>query len=148
MDPDFQNNNNNPYQTPMQPQQTFQPEQPAGQPLAGQPQTPPPADQNPYTQGSDFNASNGDNKTKKLLIIIAALIGLFVIIAIIVLAFSSGDKSPKNQPQQQASGEFYVKEPGAVDVESVNNSISDNISGLDTNTDFPEDSLSDQNLGL
>lgn len=146
MDPDFPNNNN-PYQASVPPQQTFQPQQPTGQDPR-QSQAPPPADQNSYTPGGDFSSPDGDNKTKKLLIIIAALVGLFVIIAIIVLAFSSGDKDPNDQPEQQASGEFYVKEPAAVDVESVNNSISDNISGLDTNTDFPEDSLSDQNLGL
>jgi hypothetical protein len=46
------------------------------------------------------------------------------------------------------TGEFYVKEPSAVDVESVNNSISDDISGTDTDADFPEDNLNDLNLGL
>lgn len=146
MDPDFPNNN--PLQPPQQPQQTFQPEQPQ-QPIQqnSQPQVPQPAGQSPYSDG-DFSTPDGDGKTKKLLIIIAALVGLFVIIAIIALAFSNGGNTPENQPQDAVSGEFYVKDPSAVDVESVNNSISDNISGLDTNADFPEDNLSDLKLGL
>lgn len=144
MNPDFPNNNQP--QQPGQPQQTYQPEQPQGQ--NNQPQGPQLADQGSYGSG-DFNTSGGgDNKSKKLLIIIAALVGLFVIIAIITLAFSGGDNTPADQTQEAVSGDFYVKEPTAVDVESVNNSISDDISGLDTDADFPENNLNDQNLGL
>lgn len=146
MDPDFPSN-----QPPQQPQQIFQPSGP------GPESTPPPQDNQPPTNpaqppqqpsySNDYDTGS-DNKTKKLLIIIAALAGLFVIIVIVVLAFSGGGKAPVEQPQEAASGDFYVKEPTAVDIESVNNSISDDISGLDTDADFPEDKLSDQNLGL
>jgi hypothetical protein len=145
MDPDFPNNQ--PQQPQQVPQQTFQPSMPSSpenQPQ--QPQTPQTTGQNSYG-GVDYG-SGGDNKTKKLIIIIAALVGLLIIVAIVVLAFSGGGDSPANQTEEQVSGDFYVKEPTAVDVESVNNSISDNISGLNTDADFPEDNLSDQNLGL
>lgn len=146
MDPDFPNSNK-PQQPQRVPQQTFQPSiPPVPQDNQPQPQAPQPADQNSY--GSGDYGSGEDNKAKKLLIIIAALIGLFVIIVIIALAFSNGGNTPADQTQEQVSGDFYVKEPTAVDVESVNNSISDDISGLDTDADFPKDNLSDQNLGL
>ncbi len=147
MDPDFPYSNQPQPNQP--PQQTFRPDQPP-QTVGGlppQPQQPTNQSSDPYGAG-DFNTPGGDNKTKKLLIVIAALIGLFVVIAIVVLAFKGGNKPSSNQPQQTTSGDFYVKEPKAVDVESVNNSISDNISGLNTDADFPEDNLSDQNLGL
>lgn len=150
MDPDFPNN-----QPPQQPQQTFQPTGYVPQPAPPQDSQPPvnpqqPTAQQPPQQPSYSNdyGSGSDNKTKKLLIIIAALVGLFVIIAIVALAFSNSGKTPVEQPPEAVSGEFYVKEPTAVDVESVNNSISDDISGMDTDADFPEDKLSDQNLGL
>ncbi len=145
MDPDFPNSNQ-----PQPPQQVYQPDQPsvpqATQPTA-QPQPPAPADQGSYG-GGDFSTGGDDNKTKKLLIIIAALVGLFVIIAIIVLAFSNGGNTPSTETQDQASGDFYVQERSAVDVENVSNSISGDISGLSTDADFPEDKLSDQSLGL
>jgi preprotein translocase subunit SecG len=143
MDPDFPNNNQ-PAQ-PQPPQQTYQPEQPVGPDSQSQPSQP--AGQGSYG-GGDFGAPGTDNKTKKLIIVIAALVVLFIIIAIVALAFSSGGNEPNNQSQEEVSGAFYVKEPTAVDVESVNNSISDDISGLDTDADFPEDALNDQSLGL
>lgn len=143
MDPDFQNNQ------PGQTQQPgFQPTVPTPSNLPGQDSSSPtqqPA--NPGSYGGDLG-SNGDDKTKKLLIIVAALIGFFVIIAIIVLALNNGDNVPADQTQENVTGDFYVEEPSAVDVESVNNSISDNISGMDTDADFPEDNLNDLNLGL
>lgn len=142
MDPDFPNPSP---QQPQQPQQTYQPTDPL--PQNNQlPEAPQPAGQDQY--GSGDIGPGGDNTTKKLLIIIGALIGLVVVIVIIVLAFSKGGDNPTEKPKEAASGEFYVKEPSAVDVESVNNSISDNISGLNTDADFPEDKLNDQSLGL
>ena len=136
MDPDFQNNQPGQMQQP-----GFQPNPPA------QPNIPAPTQPDTQNSYGDLGSGGSDNKTKKLLVVIAALAGLFIIIVIIVLAFSEGE-TPDQQPQTEATGDFYVKEPSAVDVESVNNSISNNISGLDTDADFPEDKLNDLNLGL
>lgn len=129
MNPDFNNN---------QPQQPFQ--QPVTTPTE-------PQDNQPQSSG-DIGGSGGDDKTKKLLIIIGALVGFFIIVAIIALLIGGGDDAPVEQTQENVTGEFYLEEPSAVDVESINNSISDDVSGLDTDADFPEDNLNDQNLGL
>lgn len=140
MDPDFPNDNQAGQQSP---QQTFQPSMPQNPQSPGSPK---PNSESSY--GGNLG-SGSNNTTKKLFIIIGALIGLLVIIAIIAFAFSGNNgNTPENQAQEEVNGEFYVKEPVAVDVESVNNSISDDISGLDTDADFPEDNLSDLNLGL
>jgi hypothetical protein len=129
---------------------------PTNQPPEASPTQPslpqqPPLAPNPYAQTQpDFQppSDSGDSKTIKLLIAIIALVALFVIIAIVVFATRGAQDSPSHTAQDVEPGSFYVQEPDAVDVENVSNSIGDDVSGLNTDTDFPEDNLTDDNLGL
>ncbi|MBI5357981.1 hypothetical protein HZB74_04005 [Candidatus Saccharibacteria bacterium] len=129
---------NNPQDIQQQPGQTFGP---GSQPPAYQ--TPVP----PSTPQHHTNTPKGDKKTKKLIIAIAVLLGIFAILAIIVLA-SGGNKKQAEQPVQNTKTESLVKEPTAIDVENVNNSISDDVTNLSTDNDFPADNLSDEKLEL
>lgn len=114
----------------------YQPTQ-AQQPPA---QSPPPAvSPNPVN----------DDRTKKLLFAIAGLIGIFVIIVIVVFATKGSDSNnDQNATSDTNSASFYVKEPTPVDIENISNSIGDDVSGMSTDTDFPKDNLTDENLNL
>ena len=79
--------------------------------------------------------------------VIAGLVIIFAILAAIIL-ISNGNNKPAVQEESQTTSGFYVKEPTAIDVENVSNSISDDISNLNTDQDFPKDNLSDENLRL
>lgn len=129
---------NNP-QDFQQPGQTFGP---GSQPPVYQ--TPVP----PSSPGHQSGMPSSDNKTKKLIIIIGALLGVFVILAIIVVVSGGGKKKQAEQPAQNTETQSLVKEPTAIDVENVNNSISDDVTNLSTDNDFPADNLSDEKLEL
>ena len=129
---------NNP-QDFQQPGQTFGP---GGQPPVYQTPVPPSSPQHPA------NMPGKDEKTKKLIIIIAALLGVFAILAIIVLVSGGGKKKQAEQPAQNTETQSLIKEPTAIDVENVNNSISDDVTNLSTDNDFPADNLSDEKLDL
>lgn len=137
MDPNSQNN---------QPTQPGQGIQPNSNPAANQN----PTSQAPLGPAPDYSYSSGggSNKTKKILIILGGLILIFVILVIVVALRGNGNDQNNSNDQSDASGEFYVKEPTAVDIENVGNSIADDLSGLDTEVDFPKDNLSDDNLDL
>lgn len=131
---------NNP-QDFQQPGQTFGP---ASQPPSYQTPVPPSTPQQPHAH----NPNKNDNKTKKLVILIVGLLVVFAVIAIVALIAGGGDKRQSEQPTETTETQPLVKEPSAIDLENVNNSISDDVTNLSTDSDFPADNLSDEKLEL
>lgn len=130
---------NNP-QDFQQPGQTFGP---GSQPPSFQVPVPPSSSepQQPIPQ-------RGDKKTKKIIIVLAGLLGIFLVLVIFVL-LSGGDKKKQAEEQpQNTQTQSLIKEPTAIDIENTNNSISDDVTNLSTDSDFPADNLSDEKLEL
>lgn len=129
----------------MEPENMFKPTQPQGPPTPPpQPQMPP---LDPHPDKEQYGVNDG--RKKKMLILGAGLIALLAISAIAAVLLSPDNKKNNQQSQQeptQSTG--IVKEPSAVDIESVSNSVSSDITGLDDAKDFPETNLSDKELEL
>jgi hypothetical protein len=83
-------------------------------------------------------------------LIFITLGGLFVIVIILAISLSGGKNTPKNQsttgtPVNNAQN---LGKASAIDVENVNNSISQSLGSLSDDNDFPADQLDDKPLGL
>ena len=86
---------------------------------------------------------------KKLIIIIGAASTVLILIVVIAVLASGGDKQPPAQTQDTNENNQQLLEPArALDVEQINNSVSQDISNLSNDKDFPEDQFSDKALGL
>lgn len=140
-----------------QPNQVVQPDYGSRTPVSAPfnpsqtPQVPVPTQPNsPVASG--INDPEEEPKSKKGLII-GAIIGGSLILLLIIIAViaSSGDKNTK-KPQQNAnptSTQTQAILPAqAVEVEQVNNSLSQDLSRLDDEKDLPNNSLTDATLGL
>lgn len=88
------------------------------------------------------------NKSKKLIIIIGALLAVFALAAIVAVILPGGGTKKSEQQQNTTNASEYVKEPTAIDVETTNNSITDDISKLNETDDFNSQKLSDEELDL
>lgn len=130
----------------IQPNQNFQPSQPSQPPVTQNgPQIP---NSMLETGPSAQYSGDRDNKTKKILIVLGAIVGIFIIIVVATLIFSGGAKDDKAEEQQAVTNQEFIREPSSIDVENTKNSISDDVSNLNSNDDFPSENLSDENLGL
>lgn len=111
---------------------------------------PPASAQNPAPNPPEPHNYNNpsSNKTKKIIAALGVLVAIFVIIAVAAIV-ASGGKEKQQPPVEQNTGvqELYT-EPTAIQIENLNNSVSDDITNLSTDTDFPSDKLSDDNLDL
>lgn len=138
MDPDFKNAESP--QNPSQPNpgQTFGPQ------LSNSPDR-------PTQSAAQFSAplDNGSKKSKKIMIVLGGIIVVFAVIAIAVYLTSSVKKSQAPAPASKAGPtKNLYKEPTAVEIENLNNSVSDDITNMSTENDFPSDRLSDKSLRL
>ena len=113
--------------------------------------TPPPQSgpmQNPLYQPPQENPK-GTGSNRKILIILGVLLAVFVLTFIVYLLIPGAeDKKQETEQQQTAQPQTLVKEPSAIDIEDVNNSISDDVSNLADDNDFPTDTLTDEKLEL
>lgn len=129
----------------MDPENLFKPSQPQGPPTPpSQPQMP---SLDPHPDKEQYGVSDG--RKKKMLILGGGLVILLAVSAIAAVLLSPNSKKNNQQTEQQSTQSTgIIKEPSAVDIESVNNSVSSDITGLDDAKDFPETSLSDKELEL
>lgn len=96
---------------------------------------------------SQFPAKSGSNK---LVIIVVAGIALLVVLGIIVAISSASNKPKTNQAQQtdETAQSVNLKPAQAIDLQQASNAISQDLSSLDDEKNFPADSLEDRTLGL
>lgn len=98
--------------------------------------------------GLKSSSRKGPNK---LVIIIVVGVVLLLIMAIAVAISSQGNKD-KNKQQNQSSTDSTqaqsLQPAQAIDLEQANNAISQDLSSIDDETDFPATSLDDKALGL
>lgn len=87
----------------------------------------------------------------KLIIIIIAGVVLLLILGIYAITATQSQKTAAPQSNQQSAETDYAQslQPAqAIDLEQANNAISQDLSSLDDEKDFPAASLDDKTLGL
>lgn len=87
----------------------------------------------------------------KLIIIIIAGVSLLIVLVIVVFVASQSQKPKTNQANTPATNSAQPQnlEPAqAIDLEQASNAISQDLSSLDDEKDFPATSLDDKTLGL
>ncbi|MBW3569212.1 hypothetical protein KY385_03740 [Candidatus Parcubacteria bacterium] len=105
----------------------------------------PPQPAGPPPQPHNYEPS--DSKTKKITIILGGLIGVFIILAAVVFLTSGSDNSQQTPSEESAPANLF-KEPSALELENLNNSVNDDITNLSADSDFPSEKLSDDSLDL
>ncbi len=119
----------------------------------------PPADTpgygpNPEPNGgpSVYPVKNPPKSKRKLIIIVASALAALVIIVIIVVVVAGGKKpSTPAKPAQDPNENSQSQGPQpatSLGVEQINNSISQDISGLNDDQDYPPTKLDDKTLTL
>lgn len=93
-----------------------------------------------------------ENKPKKNKMIIFLIVSFLVLVVLTVAALllvpkKKGTKSQDNQTATQQP-QSPVKPAEAIDVEQTNNSVNQDISGLNIDEDFPTTQMEDKALGL
>lgn len=96
------------------------------------------------------NGTKAPSSKKGLIIAIISGVGALFIIALVVIVLASADNSKsKNQDDSATSTQAPILQPAqAIEMEQTNNSINQDLSGLDDEKDFPANSLEDKTLGL
>lgn len=96
---------------------------------------------------SQLPAKQGPNK---LVIIVIAGIALLVVLGIVAAVSTAGNKPKTNQTQQtEGTGQSENLKPAqAIDLQQASNAISQDLSSIDDEKNFPADSLEDKTLGL
>jgi len=90
-------------------------------------------------------------KNYKPFIIIGGVAGVLLLVAIGLVLFLPGNgkkKTPTQQTSNQSNTSQGPQAASAVDVEQANSSISQDVSGLNDDQDFPVDQLTDHAFGL
>jgi len=87
-------------------------------------------------------------KSKKPLILAVIVVGVLLLVTTIVVVIASSSQNNTQNNQQQTEAPQGPQPAQAIDIEQANNSITQDITSHDNNKDFPEDQLSDKNLGL
>ena len=132
--------NNNP-QNP-NPGQVYGPNNSQNSPA---PQTPP---ANPNASPPHNYDTASSKKTKKIIMTLGIIVGVFIVVAVAVLLLTGGDKPKAPEQEQTIGAQNLYKEPSAIEIENLNNSISDDVTNLSTDADFPSDKLTDEKLSL
>ena len=106
--------------------------------------------QQPYNAVPTTTMTGAAPKKSPIKLIFIILAGLCVVAVILAVVFSGGEKKSTQQSSQTPAAN-NTQTPGkasAIDVENVNNSISQSLGSLNEEQDFPEDQLDDKFLGL
>ncbi|MBA3758253.1 hypothetical protein H0X10_01305 [Candidatus Saccharibacteria bacterium] len=123
----------------MNPQQTPQNQNIAPQISTQQVYNQPPSGLPPQTKPSK----------KKLFILIGTGVGLLGLLVVIAVLVGGSEKKPTPQTATTNDAKSELLEPAkALDIEQTNNAISQDMSNLNNDKDFPADQLSDKALGL
>lgn len=125
---------------------------------------PPPQDPNSPQQGipnpylaavSDSAIANQELKPVKkrnnMLIIILSVVGVLVLLVIVLVILTSGKKAPVTNNKDNGSdlSQSQVLEPAnALSTEFINDSIGQDIGGLNDEQDLPPTKINDKALGL
>lgn len=130
-----------------------QDQQPARSPFTpgsvyGPPNKDQPANHTPNQLETHNYDNGGSNKSKKILMTLIGLVIISVIIIVVAILISGGNKTPQNAVEDSTTINDLYKEPTAIEIENLNNSVSDDITNLSTDADFPSDKLSDDSLNL
>lgn len=101
----------------------------------------------PAPQPQSANSKKASNKTP---LIAAGVVSLIAIIVVgVVLAMNSGNSANKATPQTNDADNNAVLQPAKpLELEQTSNALSQDLSGLDDEKDFPAASLEDKTLGL
>lgn len=107
----------------------------------------------PQSAGSQTPlAHSGAPKRNRLPFIIAGVVvGLLLIVTFIVVLTSKDKPAPTAKPQVSTSdttGSSFLRPATAIDVEQTSNSVSQDLSGLNDDSDFPANKLDDKALNL
>lgn len=108
--------------------------------------TPPDQSESPASNFED--KAEKQRKIRKIVLIAAGATILILTIVGIVASLSGGDKKKQPDTNQTTQTPELTRNPTAIDIESVNNSINSSITGLNDEQDFPASNLDDKNLGL
>ena len=84
-----------------------------------------------------------------LVIVVIVGVVLVLICGLIVLLSSGGDDTATNQQAtEQQAGSQTLQPAKSIELEEANNAINQDLSGLDDEKDYPNNSLEDMTLGL
>lgn len=119
-----------------------------------QPETETP--QTSTTQGAVFSPvvvpvkqdSNNPLKNKKVLIAAGAGIAVLLLMLVLLLAFRSSGKQPASTENNQTADNSLLEPAKAIDIEQINNAISQDVSGLNDDSQLPANRIDDKNLDL
>lgn len=101
-----------------------------------------------YQQPQQFR-TGPKRSSRKPFIIGGVIAGILLLVVIgVVVALSNGKKPVQQAPQEDTSKPEGPQAATAVDVEQSNNAISQDISSVNDDQDFPTDELDDKSLGL
>lgn len=106
---------------------------------------------NPQATLQTPTASSGKKGPNKLLLAAIGGVLLVVILGIVAVALSGGDDKSKQkatQTQQTGAQTQSLLPAQSLEIEQINNAISQDLSRIDDEKDFPATSLENQTLGL
>lgn len=101
--------------------------------------------------GASTNEVSAKKRPNKLVIIIIAGLSLLVVLGILVALNSQGQTGKDNKtqvPQADSSQSQSLLPAHSIDLEQTSNAISQDLSSLDDEQNYPATSLDDKTLGL
>lgn len=142
--------NNSTPQTPTQAQQPGPQLSPVPSSPQQQPSLQPAATNGVGGNVSTPGSNNGGSRNKILIIATIVVAALVVLIGLLVVALSGGDSSNNDKQAVEDNGsQPSIVQPGtALEIQQISNSITQDISTVDDEKDFPSTSLDDRSLGL
>jgi hypothetical protein len=133
----------------MEPEQPLNPSQPTNAPQIYGPSLP---NANPTGLGGSAGPTSSKRIKKLPLIIVGVVAVIFVILIIVAVIVSRKNGDNKNPTTDEPTTEHLDPEgpqpATALDVEQTNNSITQDITGLNDDKEFPPEQLSDDSLDL
>lgn len=105
---------------------------------------------NPSAQTGQMSPGSGPLKNKKMVIALAGGGVLILAIFLIIAVAAGGDNKPAQVTDGQTNtGQNSLLESAkAIDIEYINNSISQDVSSLNDDSQLPANRLDDKTLGL
>jgi hypothetical protein len=86
-------------------------------------------------------------------LVISLAAGVLLLIIIVVVIAAAGGKKPASKQtsttqNSTTNSDQLTQKASSLDLQQINNAMSQQISGLDNNKDFSADQLSDKTLGI
>lgn len=103
----------------------------------------------PFTDEKESPFPSFTNQTQRILLGIIAALTVISIVLIAVVVSSGSDGTPSaNNSEGQSNHPDPSSAPARIEIESINDALSRDVSRLNNEQDFPEDRFSDKNIGL